>query len=481
MVKGIDTRHADYEANFKKWKRVRDVFAGQDAVHNAGETYLQKLQDQEDADYRDYVMRAGFYNATWRTVSSLIGLMFRKSPTADIPSAIEPYVEDIDLAGCSLETFARKTSLEILGPGRYGILVDHPSVGDATPITVAAAEAQGLRPMLKGYEAERIINWRYARIRNRWQLVKVILEEDVENEKSEFEVEESKQWRVLDLDEKGHYRQRLFEKASRDDGEKEFVQIGGDVYPMIRNRPLDFVPFYILGVDGIDSGVDEPPMIDLVNANLDHYRMRADYRHGLHFTGLPTPVVSGYVPETKGEKFYIGSRSAWVFPDPQASASYLEFSGKGLSEIRDALNDLRDEMASLGARMLTPEKRQVETAEAKAIDKAGENSVLAAIAISVSSALEKALAVFAEWAGSTQTEITYQLNRDFNPAMLSPALITALQKLVQLGQMSQESFFDIMQRGDLIDADLTFEQEQERIGAADIPRPAVNDGQGMAA
>jgi hypothetical protein len=80
--------------------------------------------------------------------------------------------------------------------------------------------------------------------------------------------------------------------------------------------------------------IDEPPLIDLVDANLALYGINADYRHGLHFTGLPTPVVSGYQPQKDGEKFYIGSTSAWVFPDPQAKAVFLEFTGQGLDALK---------------------------------------------------------------------------------------------------------------------------------------------------
>jgi hypothetical protein len=58
----------------------------------------------------------------------------------------------------------------------------------------------------------------------------------------------------------------------------------------------------------------------------------ADYEHGCHFTGLPTPWIAGYQaadPE-KPDTFYIGSTAAWTFGDPNAKCGYLEFSGGGL-------------------------------------------------------------------------------------------------------------------------------------------------------
>lgn len=466
----VNHTHTEYDTFAPKWKRTRDVIAGQDAVHKAGEAYLPKLKDQEDADYRAYVKRAGFYNATWRTIAGLTGMMFRKPPTIALPAAIEPFTTDIDLAGTSLDVFARKIALEVLGPGRVGILVDHPRVNAVQSISVAAAELLGLRPMLKSYRTETIINWKYARIRNRWVLSMVVLEETVEEDEDEFKARQVKQWRVLDLD-NGTYRQRIFRK-----GEREQFVLVDEFYPLMRNTTLDFIPFYIVGPDGIDSEMDEPPLIDLTDLNLSHYRTNADYEHGCHFTGLPTAVVSGYMTDDSSAKLYIGSQAAWVFPDPNAKAEYLEFTGQGLGALKENLDRKEQQMAVLGARMLSQEKRAVEAAETAAIHRAGENSVLAAIAQGISEGLTTALTVFADWAGASG-EVVFELNRDFNPAMLDAAQLTALMKMVQTGTMSESEHFDLMQRADIIDSGKTFEEHQEEISIQGpvAPPVAAND------
>ena len=36
------------------------------------------------------------------------------------------------------------------------------------------------------------------------------------------------------------------------------------------------------------------PLADIIVVNLDHYRLTADYKHGMHFTALPTAWVSGF-------------------------------------------------------------------------------------------------------------------------------------------------------------------------------------------
>jgi phage terminase large subunit len=42
----VNSTHPDYDTFAPKWKRCRDVIAGQDAIHAAGEAYLPRLKDE---------------------------------------------------------------------------------------------------------------------------------------------------------------------------------------------------------------------------------------------------------------------------------------------------------------------------------------------------------------------------------------------------------------------------------------------------
>lgn len=470
------TTHPDYERFAPKWKRVRDCIAGQDAIHAAGEDYLPKLKDEADADYRARLKRSDFFNATWRTIAVLGGMAFRKPPTVEVPGAIEPYVEDINLAGVSIEGLARDVLDDILGPGRIGLLVDHPSPPEnVTALTIDAAQRLGLRPTIQVYPAESIINWRFGRLNNAWSLVMVVLKETARIAEDEFKDKIEDRWRVLDLDDGGNYRQRLFRKDSR--GKEE--QIGADIYPLMNGSPLDHIPFAMLGADGLGDTIDEPPLIDLIDKNIAHYQVNSDYRHGLHFSGLPTLFLSGMTTEDDGEKeFHIGGTAAITSPHPDAKGMYIEFTGQGLGPIKDALARLEMQMALLGARMIADETKQAETLGATQIKRQGENSVLARIVTAVSEALEWALGIFAEWAGH-KGEVVYQINRDFLPAGMDAQQLNALLGAVTAGEMSSESFFDLMQRADLIAPEVTYDEERERIESASPPRP--NDDKEIAA
>lgn len=477
---GVKDRHKGYSEYTSKWRRVRDTVAGQDAIYAGNTLYLPFLVDESGAEYLKRLHRTPFYNATWRTMASFVGLMFRKPPLKEMPKALEPFLNDVTMSGVSFDNFAQDVVLEDIAVSRVGVLVDYPTgqavTADGKPMSIAQAEAAGLRPSMVMYKAEQIINWRFEFVNNRHMLTQVRLWETQVDVKSEFETEEYNVIRVLDLF-FGQYRVRRF----REDSEE---QIGGDIFPQMNGAPLAEIPFFFIGPDGGQSELSDPVLIDLVDLNIKHFQVSADYEHGCHMTGLPTPVVAGLNAEKFDEagnpvypKLYIGSTTAWILPTG-ADAKYLEFTGQGLTALKENLDRKEAQMAAIGARMLTPEKSGVEAAETVAMRHSGENSILAAIAIAVSEGLTKALRVFAAWCGITVTEenLKFEINRDFMPFPITPQALTALLSAVQAGRLSHESFFDLMKRGDLLDSELTFEEEQGRIDAAEIPPPVGHNG-----
>lgn len=466
----VKTVHPEYTKFSKKWKRVRDAFAGQDEIHAANEEYLPRLSGQPDLKYKAYKERAPFVNFSWRTAAALNGMMFRKSPTVEAPKKTEEYLKDVTRRNVPFPIFAQDVSLECLGPGRVGVLVDHPKeLG--VELTVAEAEKLGLRPSMQMYKTESIINWSYRMVNNKYTLSRVVLWEVVEQFKSEFENDYVNQYRVLDLDPFDKYRVRVFNDQSE--------QIGADVYPKMNGAKLDFIPFVFITPDGTQSQLEEPPLIDLVDINIDHYRVNADYAHAVHFTGLPTPYVTGFkkpVDMITGKdlpvELNIGSETAWLFENENTKVDYLALDGAKLGALEKRLEKLESYAAAIGARLLAPEKAGVEAEGTLIMRHAGENSIMSGIAIAVSQGLTIALGWFRDWSGE-KGEAKCELNRDFLPVNTDPARITSLLALVQAGRLSPESLFDLLQRGDIIAADKTFEDEQTEIDNAPLPGPVV--------
>lgn len=447
----VNTTHRQYDKFKPIWQKCDDAADGQDAIHNAGEKYLPRLTDQTSAEYSAYKSRACFFNATGRTIQGLEGMLFRKPPVITAPDALVTLFNDVTLSGQTLTDFAKNTAHEILEVGRIGVLVDYPQT-NTQGMTQAEVLSLNLRPYLKTYDAESIINWKTGLINNQYVLTMVVLVECGQVEKNEFQVEEKTIYRVLDLF-NGAYRQRVFEI-----NEKNEDVLISEVFPLMNNALIKEIPFYFINATNTDAEVEEPPLLDLVNVNLAHYRVTADYEHGCHFTGLPTPVITGY--QAGDDKLYIGSTAAWTFPDTDAKAFFLEFTGQGLATLEKNLDRKEQQMAVLGARMLQGDKRAVEAAETAAIHRAGENSALSALANTISSGLTKVLQFFARWAGFDDTDVSIQINRDFNAAPMTAQDLVALVGAWQQGAISQDTLIYNLNAGELYPDNQNFDVEK---------------------
>jgi len=475
----VDKTHTEYDHMLPQWIKARATVAGERAVKALGTKFLPKLKDQTDDDYNAYKMRASFFNATWRTISALAGMIFRKDPVVTVPASIEPMLDDVTGSGVDLHIFAQQVTVEDLTTGRIGILVDHPEQS-TEGLTQAQTESMNIRPTMNLYAAETVYNWKEGRVNNQTVPVEIRLLEDFALPAEGFENPKTeKHYRILDLFQRSTeegategegmvYRVRVF----RINDKKEDEQVGNDIFPLMNGKPLPYIPFYMIGLDDTTLDMDEPPMIDLMDVNLDHYRLSADLKHGLHYGGLPTAVITGYTPEKEGEKMYVGAPTAWVFPDAQAKAFYLEYEGQGLKPISTEMTADEQRMAVLGARLLASEKKATETAQAARIYRAGEASVLAALAATISIGMTKALQTFCEWGGSKE-DCSIELNQEFMPPEVSPEELKEWLAAWQVGApgFSDQGFFDLLKDREMVAEDVTLEDEQARIGDTVPARP----------
>lgn len=467
----VNTPHPEYAHRKPDWAKIRTFVEGARAVRCAGQTYLPKPTGWTDDEYNAYKLRAEVYGAVDRTIDGLDGAIFRKSPQVDIPEASQDIVDDITLSGQTLTEWIRGIVREILQPGRHGVLVEF------TGTVVKAGDPQVRitgpdRPYVVNYTAEQIINWESEVIDGVTKLTMVILEETIliPSPSDPFVKLPEKRYRVLRLFD-GKYQVELWtqEKAAGSaaptggmstNGAPEVRYIKtGEIVPQRRGAPLDKIPFFFISPSGQQISPEKPPLLDIVDLCVLHYVTSADYAHGLHWVGLPTPWITG---ASDKDKISIGPSSAIILPDPNAKVGMLEFTGQGLSAVKERLEGLERKMAALGARILEEQKRNAESGDAIKLRQGGDASVLAGISDAVSRAAESIVARMLWWAdgaGADEPEVTIALNMDFFAMAMEPQLLTALMQTWQAGGMTKETFVWNLKRGEFLPEDRTVDDE----------------------
>jgi hypothetical protein len=480
-----NSTHIDYDANLSAWLRARDVIAGDDAIKAGGTKYLTKLDSQTEDDYTAYKSRACFFNATSRTCDGFLGLLFRRDPEVKVPDrhagiggALRVFSDDVDLMGTSLFTFCKAVVSEVLSVGRSGTLIDWQSDGEDRAYVVR-------------YQAEDIINWRTGRVNGRNLVTMVCLREIVErpDDDDPFVVKFVETIRVLKLQPVGdgafRYVVEIWEKNSDEKDSTKWVLKESRI-PLRLGKPLPLIPFVFHGPRNSLPDVDKLPLADIIAVNLDHYRLDADYKHGLHFTALPTAWVSGF---DKDSELRIGSSTAWVSETVGAVAGFLEFKGQGLGTFENA--QTRDErlMAVLGSRMLEDTKRVGETADAIELRQAGENSILMTLALSLSDSISQVLRWVYWWNSTEQFPedvgedvVLLKINTDFTAKGLTSMELTAIVSAWQCGAISRETMFDLFRKGEVLPTGRTDSEEKNLVRTGltniEIGRDIQTGGQG---
>lgn len=426
------------------YRVIDDVLAGSKAVKGRNTLYLPMPSPADNsaenkARYVAYKTRAVFYAVTRRTLEGFLGELFDKDPTITIPTVMEAIIEDATGEGVGLIQLAKTLTRYTASKGRAGIFTDYPSTQGAT--TKADLEDNGVRPIIKAYHPLKIINWRYRKIGALSKLCLIVLEEEYDKTDRTFELTKGKQWRVLELDAANEYTQALYRDTSGVTPVNEKGEASAILKPLNGDGiPFKDIPFNFIGAEDNNADIDYPPMYDMADLNLAHYRNSADFEEAVYLCGQPTPAVSGLTQDWADRYFKngvgLGSRAAIPLP-VGASVELLQVTETTMAQA--AMEQKERQMVALGAKLV--EQKQVQrTATEAGLETASEKSALTTIADNVSVAIEWALGWAAMFMGVSEKDIVFQINKEFSLAFSTPE---ARKEAIEAWQSEAISFTEM--------------------------------------
>lgn len=470
---GVKTKHREWNYHFEKWKKVRNAVAG-DLIGYLRDVGLNEPDKKYgEARQAEYAQGAICYNFTKRTLSGMVGSVMRKDPEQIIPDELEYLLTNCDGSGVGLWQHAQDTLMEIDSVGRGGLLVDAPEVGAAT----AAEQNQGLlNPVIAFYTTENIINWRMKRYGSVNRVVMVVLRETWEyfEADNEFVTKVGEQYRVLDLDEGGKYRQRLY-RFKEAGGEAEPVV---EIYPNLGPQLEGKIPFTFIGASNNDATIDDAPMLPLAELNIGHFRNSADNEESSFVVGQPTLFI--YPGEQMslqtfkeanpaGIKF--GSRTGHNL-GAGGSAQLIQAGENNLA--KQNMLDKETQAVQIGAQLITP-STQI-TAESARIQRGADTSVMATIARNVSMAYTDALKWVAAMLGLREgVEIEFKLNMEFFLQPMTAQDRAAWVADINAGYLPATAYYAALRKAGV--TDWTDEEITEAIEAAPIQPVSLTVGE----
>jgi hypothetical protein len=414
-------KRPELQAVLPQYEIIRDAIGGSPRVKAARTKYLPKPNAQDvspgnERRYKAYLTRAVFYGVTGRTLRGLSGQVFMRDPVVEVPGSMEAVVEDTNGEGVSLIQLSKKVAGWVIPYGRAGLFVDYPTTNGQ--VTAEQLENDGIRPTITAYDPAQIINWRTRKRGAVSVLSMVVLEEDYVSKDDGFEVKLDTQWRVLRLSDADVYTVEIWRKTAA----KNFVLHQAPVAPLdASGKTFKDIPFCFIGAENNDSEIDAPPMFDLADINMAHYRNSADHEENLYTSAQATPVISG-LTETWADKYFkegvpLGAGSSIPLP-VNGSAELLQ--AEAVSALSEEMQHKERQMVALGAK-LVEEKQVQRTATEASQEEASESSTLSNIANNISLAFQWALGWAALFIGVPETGIVFTVNSDFDISKMTPA------------------------------------------------------------
>lgn len=441
---------SDMQADLAK---VNALMGGTKAMRAAGETYLPKwpMEDQESYDFR--LKTSTLFNAFGRTIENMASKPFSEPMTwTEIDSQVEAWFDNIDLAGRNLHVFAHEVFQAGMRDGITHVLVDYPPTLDENGAPVYKTKADeaksGVRPYVIHVRQSQILGWMSEIVGGVEALTQVRIMESVCEPDSDFSTKDVAQIRVLTP---GAWQ------TFRKNAKNEWVPHKDGV------TTLTFIPLLTFYTRRTGFMTATPPLSDLADLNIKHWQSSSDQDSLLHTARVPILALIGV---EDGTKIAIGSKTALQLP-AGADAKYVEHTGAAINAGRTSLQDLEEQMESMGAELLMQPVGE-RTATEASIDIAQKQSQLSEMVSALEDFLDQVVDVMAAWAGlGDQGDIN--VFNDFasiaiNAQTVAP-FVTALTLLVKSRLMSRETAFEELKRYGVANPDLVWKDEMGRIGS----------------
>jgi len=413
------------------WQTMAAVTNGTAYIRNLSGTYLPQEPREDDDAYRTRVNRSVLSPYTLRLIENAAGLVLRRPITIDGSRYWQDFANNVDGLGSSVNEYARQVLVSALTYGHSGILVDFPPHSGAR--TLAQELAEGRRPYFVTYEAPQIYGWRQAGTLPSAPLTQLRLHEWAVLPRGEFAEDVEEQIRVIYPGKYATYNREGLVNSGR-----------------ISLNRIPFVPVYTNRTGMLTSA---PPLLDIANLNITHYQRQADLIHALHIAAMPILVLEGW---DDMDSAGVGVNYALAM-QPGNKAYYVNADSTSFAAQTTEIDSLASQMSSLGVTKLLGQKFVAESADAKRIDQAQANSVMAITSMELESALQQAFDMAAEYVGRPAPKV--HLDRDFDFYRLLGQDVAVIGDLNERGAITDKTFLQILKSGEILPDTIDIDEE----------------------
>lgn len=438
------------------WDVVASLVGGTTTMRAAGERFLPIEPDEERIDWEARLARTTLDPYYKEGVTHTVSKVFAKElQFSDIPEPLKFLLEDIDQQQRNSTQFAAEVFAEAVNFGVSYLLTDYPKPKE--PFENRAQElAAGLRPYWVRISPINLLDVRSASFNGAERLsVFRYVEQVSKDDGSDDYVEQIREYRQAPLDngQPGPVTYTLYRKLN---GANWQVHDEGVL-------AQEAIPIACVYTNRTGFFMGRPPLMDLAELNIEHWRKRSDLNNILHICNVPFMLAKGLAtgidPGTgkKAEALKVSIRKAIVTANPDASINWIEHTGATISVAMQDLERLEQRMERLSSVLVTG-RTGAPTATATAINAAEANADLKQMALALQDALNASL-YFTSYYLGLPTYGRIDVNTAFSVEFVSDSTFAQVLQLFSLGLIDRDTVISEAKRRNIVDLNATIAPE----------------------
>jgi hypothetical protein len=458
--------HADYVEWREIWRGIRHAMLGEPAIKRQREQYLPATDGMDTDQYAAYLDRAVFFNMTSRTVTGMTGAIFRRAPRLlNAGAKTLKMANSISKDGLSLSILAKVVSQEQLSVGRVGLLLDKADETTGSPTAT---------PYLALYTAENILDWTVVEIEGRFEPDYILLREffvdrrpTITKKVGRGAVVETNyaygqlfiRLRILRLvyneaDNRWEYQQELYE---RENGDADLSVEPVVTQPQIYGKPFSSIPFRFFNPTTSLTGVEKPPVLDILTLNLSHYKTYAQLEQGRFYTANPVYFVNS---AEESDEYHIGPGLVWAL-DMNGKAGIIEYNGTGLKSLEKALETKETQVAALGGRLIGDSTSAGQSDNQTKLKDRNEQSLLLNVTTVLNENFTELIRMASEWMNEQTPNVEFRVNQDFLLSNFSAREFRAITLMWQEGLLPLDVIYEFFLQYEVIPEFITIDVFKE--------------------
>jgi hypothetical protein len=417
----------------------------------------QKYLVQENAEpkkaYQARLERSTYTPIYRDSIRAYAGLLNRFQ-LINPPNSLDVSKDNIDLQGSSIHSFWNRCDEYAIRDGGVFVMVDMmPEQLDVS--NFLDQQRDGRRPYLMLIERKDVVNWsieyrsgreyvRHATIRQ----IKSVPDE------SGYGVTLEPFYYVL--------RPGIVEEYRLERKGNKWSQTKTDSIP----TSLPIVPLVWYGASTGKFAQGDLPMNGLAELSIQHYQMRSDLTELLHKCAMPVPVRKGAPIGADGRTapLVLGPNTAVDLPAEGGEFNFAEPTGRSIERHQAEITHIESLMDRSGLNFLYG--ANIKTATEASLRASQVASQVASLVRNKTSAFNTVMRLWGAYAGELD-QLTRESGIALNDSLINrpidPSGIAQLINLHNTGLISKGTVLDELQRGGVLDPDLSVADELDRV------------------